>query len=895
MMDDEEAKNAISAHGIPVHFIDQAIQNTQDWAKEFDGFKLKYDWRLPKITDKPTKVYILDEIRRVGRMDWKNPVWVARLKYEMSILIDNGTYDFGPYFFPIAGVFAEYKTNRRLTGPGRGSVTGSLMSYVMGITHIDPIDYDLPFERFFSMDRIVAKKLPDVDIDLPNRDLLVGLDAQSGLLYGTYGDKAAQVSTRGMLRLKSSIADVNRNFNNGVVDDNVKAFAESLPAPPQGVNDRDFVFGYKDSDGTWHKGFSETSVELQTYMASRPDEWAIVRKMLGIPRQHSRHASAFVIADVPVTDVIPTMTVNGVSHVTQYEAKEVESAGLIKYDFLSLSTLIDLEGCLNRINARNGKLDEYDIDWFDHEGVKTNIWRLPKTDDKTAKLLADGHLEALFQVGTNSMRPFVLDIQPKNIVDCAVVLALVRPGPLDYIDENLGINMAQKYVKLRKGELQPDNATLARLLPESYGVIVFQEQLTKIARDLAMMPGDRAEILRDNMCKKRKVEFEAMKPEFMEKATQNASKEDCEMIWNMMATFGQYGFSVNHATAYAAITWATAFLKAHYPLEFWASVLTNADNKEINEKYWKFVHSIVAPPDINVSSDQFEVDYAAQKVRSKMTVISGLGDKVMERVMAARPFDGIEDFVRKGVIGDSMTKKLIHVGVMDSLFAPDSNLIDKMQAYEDAVQKLKHEEKMVEYHDKVKTYEELLRNPVGKKPTKPKEPVLKRGTIDPKYLSMSPYEDYSAKKEVLPSMPSDLTKLTMDISSNISKEPGRMPVAFDSNGRNSRLVNGAICRIYENRQDIQGKRDFFACAGMVLSAKVFTMKKKGTQAFKLLLETDGHIRELVKWPDYDTNELKIPDLKKGDIVFCFFDQKPGRPPRIADIVVEYSAPKASKK
>jgi DNA polymerase III alpha subunit len=962
MMSDEDARSVLSAHGIPVHVIDEALANTQTWADQFNEFKLKYDWRLPKVTEENPKKYMMDIIRRVGRMRWSDPEWVARLKYEISVFSDNGVYDFLPYFFPISTVFEHYKEKGRLTGPGRGSVTGSLMAYVMGFTHINPLEYDLPFERFFSMDRVKAKKLPDVDIDLPDRALLVGDDGKGGLLYGQFGDKAAQISTRGMLRLKSAISDVNRVRNNGLIEESVKQFAESLPAPPQGVSDKDWVFGYEGSDKQWNKGFFEESAELQRYAEERPEEWAIVKKMLGIPRQHSRHASAFVIADVPVYDVIPTMTVNDTPRVTQYEAKEVEAAGLIKYDFLCLSQLIDIEGCLRRINARNGhdgKIAEdqylgwyhaesdcyvcakccpreqydteyadamgdvpmpvhgldikggflsaqcscgtkpndfaqaYEIGWFDHNGEKTYIWDLPKEDEKTAKIMADGHLAALFQVATNSMEPFVLNIQPNNIIDVAVILALVRPGPLDFIDEKLGISMAEKYVKLRKGEIEPDNPTLAALLPESYGVIVFQEQLTKIARNLAGMPGDRAEILRDNMCKKRKVEFESMKPEFMEGALKKASQEDCELIWGMMQTFGQYGFSINHATAYAAITWATAFLKAHYPLEYWASVLTNADNTEINEKLWKYVKDIVAPPDINLSTGEMEVDYAADKIRSKLTVISGLGDKAMEKVVAGRPYRDIEDFARKQVLGDAMTRKLIHVGVMDSLFPKDSTVIDKMQAFEDALEKLKYEEKLVEYRAKLADYEAKVASlePGAKKPTKPREPVLKRGTIEEEYLTMSPYEDYSLKKKILPSMPSNLTGLVMEISDKVERGRGRMPVVYAGNGKPSRLVNGAIARLYEERTNLDDY-DYFACAALIVSAKEQTMKKKKSKFLKLVVDTDGHMRELIKWADYNTHELEYPKgLKKGDVAFLFFQQKPGRPPRVTDILVEHSASK----
>lgn len=841
------------------------IENNSTWASKFDDFKLSYKWRLAEVEGKSALQKIMAIIKENGRMKWDDPVYMARLKEELSVIHSNGVYDLTPYFLPIRDVLNHYKEQGLLTGPGRGSAGGSLICYLMGITQIDPFKYDLPFQRFFSMVRIKGKKLPDIDVDLEDRTLLVGEDSHSGYLYGRWGNKAAQISTRTTIRLKSAILDTNRYFH-GKVQDEVAMLSKGLPTPPQGVTDAQFVFGYEDTDDNHIDGLIELSEELKKYSIERPQEWEIVSKAMGLTRAYSKHASAFVISDVPIQDVIPSKDGN----ITQYEAKEVEEAGLIKYDFLVVKQLKDIRVAMDLINKKNGEKNE--VGYFTHKGEKVYIWDLPHDPD-VYKAIWTGQTETMFQINTASMKPHVIDMLPQNIMDLSTLLALVRPGPLDFIDPNTGRNMVEEYMLRRRGESTPDIKEMADLLPSTYGILAFQEQLGTIARDLAGFPGEEAELLRENMAKKKMVELTKMKPAFIEGALKKVAPEVAEGIWERMVTFGRYGFSVIHAVEYAHITYACMFLKHHYNLEWWAAILTNATEQEITGKFWPFVKDIVSPPDINLSGDTMAVDYANGKLRSKLGIIRGMGEKTIDPIVNGRPYADIQDYVNKEVAGDSLSHKLIHVGVLDSLFPPKSNLLEKLKLYQQAVQNKA-------FADKVRKAQEE-----GKKlrATAPKEAV-----IPEEYANLHPVVDVAMRKAVLPSLPVDLYALGAKYSKVLSEFSDR-PAVMSKNGYRTLLLDGEKLRRLD---ELEGNRIdddiYIAATCFVLEAKEFAYAKNTKRALKMILDADGYVSEKVLWPEYESGELKYPStLKKGAIATVFFRKKVGRKDMsIMNVVVE---------
>ena len=389
------------------------------------------------------------------------------------------------------------------------------------------------------------------------------------------------------------------------------------------------------------------------------------------------HNCAFVIADMPISDLVPLKE----GHITQYEAGACEEAGLVKYDFLVINQLKDIRVCLDLINKKNGDVNR--VGYFNHKGLRTYIWDLPE-DPEAYKSVWNGETESCFQINTTTMTPFVKSVMPQNMEDLSIILSLVRPGPLDYVIEETGRNMAREYVHRRDGNSYEDIEILKELIPQTHSVLVYQEQVTKIAKELAGFSGSAAENLREAIGKKKRSTILKIKPEFINgcKSSGKVTEEEAQQLWERIVTFGRYAFNKSHGISYAHITYACMFLKHYYNLEFWAAILTNAKEKEISGKLWPHVRDLVAPPDINLSSDEMEIDYANHKIRAKLGVIRGMGAATIDPIVAGRPYKDIQDFVNRDVAGPALSRKLTHVGVLDSLYPPKLGLLEKLQLFE---------------------------------------------------------------------------------------------------------------------------------------------------------------------------------------------------------------------
>jgi DNA polymerase-3 subunit alpha len=854
--------------GLDKNQTQKILQNNIEWAKLFDNFELKYEWRLASTEGQDPLKKAMEIIKRNGRMKWDNPVYVERLKTELKIIAKNSIKDLTPYFLPIVEILDHYKENGQIHSPGRGSAGGSLFCYLLGITNLDPIFYNLPFSRFFSQTRIEMRKLPDVDTDLPQKETLIGKDGHSGFMYERWGNKAGHVSTRHTVRLRSAIKDANRYFN-GKVSQEIERFVAGLPDPPQGVNDAHFVFGYEDDAGDHAPGILETNADLQNFTEKYPREWDVVSKAMGITRAFSKHACAHVLSDIPINHVTPIKD----GYITHYEHKEVELNGLIKYDFLTIGQLLDIQICLELINKKNG--DKFDPGYFSHNGVKTYIWDLP-TEQDVYKSVWAGNTVSLFQINSKGMSELTKEMLPSSITDLAAVLALERPGPKDYKDPETGRNMIQEYLLRRKGESEPDIKELAEILPDAYGTLIYQEDLGKVAKELAGFNDEDAELLREKMAKKHMVELTKIKPLFIAGASKKVSLEVAEKIWNQMVTFGRYGFSIIHSKEYALITYACMFLRYNYPLAWWSAVLTNADEKEITGKLYPHVKHLLASPDINISTDRMEPDYVNNKIRSKLGVIRGLGDKTIDPIVANRPYKDIQDFVDKDVSGPSLAHKLILVGILDSLFNPSMSLEEKLKAYEDAVEIKKFKDK---------------KDKADKEGKKSRSLQPKEGQIPEQYVNLHPLNLAALKKQVLPTMPVDLHGLGSKYSKVLDKEASKPKVIDPKWDKSVFLIDGPIVeRLDKLRSDQVEKDMYFAVTCYVIEAKEFSYSKGTKKALKLVVDHGGgYIGEKVMWPDYKTGLLEYPkELSKGKIVTLFLRKKIERngEMNITNIIVE---------
>lgn len=876
------------------------VETNREWAGRFKDFSFKDRKSLPKsFYPENTLAHIKTLIDKHGRMDWGNPTLVARLRKEIQLLHDNGTIDLLPYFFMGEEVVYQYEKQGLLTGPGRGSAAGMLTAYLLGITHVDPLKYELSEDRFLTPDRIQEGGLPDIDMDFPDRDLLT--NTENGWLYKRFGKNVAAISTNTMLRLKSSIKDVHRAIY-GKVDGEIEGLCKKLPTPPQGIDDVDFVFGYKGDDGKEVKGLIEESKELQAYIAKFPSEWSIVQKMLGIARQKSRHACAYVIADEPVDNFIPLQTISGI-RTTQYTAPWVEAVGGVKMDFLGLNSLKDLSAALKMIQERHGGKVEKDatIDGkrvpafrlVPFAGQYFDIWDLPP-DQNVFNDISEGKTETVFQLNTNSARQWLKQFNYEkrpgvkaidSIEAVSAFTALDRPGPLDakVKDKNTGKehNMLVEYANRLKGLPATDPIpALMKLLPETFGVMVYQEQLEKVYRYVTGCDGIKAAKFRKSVAKKKMDAVLKAYPDFIEKGSVKLGKEDAEKVWEQTVTFGQYGFNKSHSVCYSIIAYACAFLKRYYPLEWWCAVLRNADKSEITEKFYRHCKQWIELPDVRYSGDVFEIQN--DRIRAPLSFINGVGEGAHKELCAARPMASIDDLCMKiaqhklagtkpvmdpktgvqavdakgkpkvkagtsalnrGVIG-----RLIVAGVMDSLFpAETASVLDKLIAYEEASAK-------------------AASTVTGKK--------AKPGKVDDKYVNMNALTRFQMQNGILPILNQPLRELVRNVpgmSAHMGQyvyKPETVETIRDVKWQTGSdhpleqlaVVSGSELKYYNEDFPIyDSQRVSVVAAAYIVGERRFSYSKGATRtACELTFDVDGEQFTFVKWPDRESGQLAAP-------------------------------------
>jgi len=476
-----------------------------------------------------TLVYNL--INKHGRMPWGNQVYEQRLQSELEIIVENGKLNFLPYFLFKEKWGSWAREMGLFHGIGRGSAGGSLLSYLLKITHIDPIKWQLPFERFLSRARIERGKYPDIDSDWSDRDLLLEK------LKEEYGDRYAQISTHGTLKIKMAIKDALRFFEGQVSKEDEK-FIHKIPNTPMGVMDQNFLLGYVDKDKNVHEGLVDTMPELKAWLEARPAVFDMMRQLLGIPRSVGRHASGIVVSDVPVSEVVPTCYISG-SLCTQYTANDVEKSGLIKYDELTVTFYAYVARCIWLIHKDAGwktwseqvtvngqeftvlrserPLTILPIRQPDGSLLELDVYNLPEEKD-VFDMISAGDTASLFQISSNLLTDFCRRTAPRSVADISALVALVRPGPLD-AEVEPGLTMAEAYVKRRAGEIpvkypHPD---MEQLTSETYGIILYQEQLQKAFSILADYSPEDADYFREVLAKKKAQEVQGHFPKIREK------------------------------------------------------------------------------------------------------------------------------------------------------------------------------------------------------------------------------------------------------------------------------------------------------------------------------------------------------------------------------------------
>ena len=580
--------------------------------------------------------------------------YAARLRAELDVV---RRMDFPGYFLIVADIVRWARDNDVPVGPGRGSAAGSLISYALGITTIDPMRYGLIFERFLNPERI---SMPDIDIDFcaEQRERVLEHVAAE---YGS--DRVAQIITFNRLAARAAIKDATRvlGYPLGLGEQ----IAGLIPPLPVGVTIEQAM---KDDRELRHLYDSDSDAREVIDLALQLE---------GLPRNSSTHAGGVVIAPSELAQFTPLYRQEAdAPTVTQYDKDDIESVGLVKFDFLALNDLTTITRTVDKVNRSRRAAGEPPID----------VRRLPLDDPGVFELLRNLRTRAVFQLESRGMRDLIRDLRPDRFSDMIALVALFRPGPLQ-------TGMADSYIKRKHGQEVVDylHDDLRELLGETYGVILYQEQVMEIARLIAGYSFAQADVLRRAMGKKLKEEMADQRSVFVKGALEHGlTRGKAEHIFSLMETFAGYGFNKSHSTAYATVAYQTAWLKAHYPAQYMASTMTT-DMHAHDRLYWMTQECLalgleVLRPDVNGS----EVGFSAvddKTVRCGLGAIRGLGEAAANAIFSERetggPFADLSDlFSRVSAAGlhQRQAEALVRSGALDGLCANRAAVIRVLPA-----------------------------------------------------------------------------------------------------------------------------------------------------------------------------------------------------------------------
>ena len=701
----------------------QALENTYRIAQrcnveiEFGKTKLpKYE--VPEGFDSWTYLLHLCNEGLVKRYGDEAEKHRERLDYELGVIKRMGYVD----YFLIVWDFINYaKQNGIAVGPGRGSGAGSIVAYSLAITDIDPIRYNLLFERFLNPERV---SMPDIDVDFCYERRQEVID----YVVRKYGkDKVVQIVTFGTLAARAVIRDVGRVLDMPYAD--VDRVAKLVPNELGITLDK----ALKDSQDFKSLYESDASVKHLIDMA---------RRLEGLPRNTSMHAAGVVICQKAADEFVPLSRGGDGTITTQYTMTTLEELGLLKMDFLGLRTLTVIQDAVNLVNKTHpGK---FDIDKIDYN------------DRNVMELIGSGHTEGIFQLESAGMKNFMKELKPKSLEDITAGISLYRPGPMDFIP---------KYIK---GKNNPDDIVyecpqLENILSTTYGCIVYQEQVMQIVRDLAGYTLGRSDLVRRAMSKKKASVMEKERQNFIYGNKEEGvpgciangiSEETAKIIYDNMTDFAKYAFNKSHAACYAVVSYRTAYLKCYYPKEFFAALMTSvlANNTKVAEYAYtcRQMGIEILPPDINEGEGNFSV--ASNGIRYGLSALKSIGKPIIDAIIQEREangvFTGLEDFISR-LSGKEVNKRTLESFIKSGAFdCFNANRHQMMLVYADIVDNINNERKsniagqmslfdmFEEKHDKVN---------VPNVPEYDKEELLAyEKEVLGVYVSGHPMDDYEA-------------------------------------------------------------------------------------------------------------------------------------------------------
>lgn len=593
--------------------------------RSYEGFEERWREIEPRVKGDPEKA---------------KQAYLERLKVELDIIVPMG---FSGYFLIVSDFITYAKDQRIPVGPGRGSAAGSLVAYCLKITDIDPIPYDLLFERFLNPERI---SMPDMDIDfcMNRRDEVIQY------VRGKYGH-VSQIITFGKMKAKAVLRDVGRVLDMPYGD--VDKIAKLVP------NTLNITLEEALKQEPRLQEMEKSDAQVKRLMQ-------IARSLEGLTRHASMHAAGVVIADRPLTEFCPLYKGPDNEVITQFDMKGVEKIGLVKFDFLGLKTLTVLEVALKIVKRTRG--------------IDLKLSEIPLDDPKVYQSLCAGDGLGIFQLESSGMRDLLVRLKPNCFEDIIALVALYRPGPL-------GSGMVDDFINRKHGktEITYELPQLEPILKPTYGVIVYQEQVMQIASALANYSLGEADLLRRAMGKKKPEEMAKQRERFLDGAKANKiPPKKAEKIFDLMAKFAEYGFNKSHSAAYALVSYQTAYLKTHFPTEYMASLLTHEMTN--TDKILVYINDCrdrgikILPPDVNASFRYFSVEKDSE-IRFGLAAVKGVGETAIDSIMEVReeggPFATIFDFCARvdlRRVNKKVLESLIKCGAFDGMGVPRSRL-----------------------------------------------------------------------------------------------------------------------------------------------------------------------------------------------------------------------------
>ena len=754
-------------------YIPEALSNTVEIAKRCD-VSFDFDSRhLPSydVPDGKDALEYLKELCYQGLSDkYENPdnELKERLDYELNVINSMGFVD----YFLIVWDFIDYaRKNGVMVGPGRGSAAGSLVSYTLGITSIDPIRYNLIFERFLNPERV---SMPDIDVDFAPDGRQKVID----YVVSKYGeDKVSQIITFGTLKAKLVVRDVGRALNIPYAE--VDKVAKAIP------NDLKITIDKALEVSSEFRGMYESDVKIKKLIDT-------ARTLEGLPRHKSTHAAGVVITEEPTVNYIP-LQLNEDAVTTQFVKDTVEELGLLKMDFLGLRNLTIIVNAVEIIEKTRGiKIDINNLDY----GIK-----------EVFDTISSGNTDGVFQLESAGMKSFMQELKPESIEDLIAGISLYRPGPMDSIP---------KYIanKNHPEKIEYKHKLLENILNVTYGCMVYQEQVMEIVRVLAGYSLGGADLMRRVISKKKMAQMEVERENFIYgKKDDNGNQiidgcinrgideKTAISIFDEIYDFANYAFNKSHAAAYAYVAYQTAYLKTFYPVEFMASLISSVeDTDKVNEyiQNSKSMGIALCPPDINKSTDSFTVE--GNSIRFGLTAVKNVGRGFIQRLVLEREtngsFKGFADFIER-MTGKDINKRavegLIMCGAFDSFGVKRSQLMNVFEGVIDseASSKRGNLSGQMTIFDEEQTSFEMEFPDIPEFDTKTLLKMEKQSIG--MYLSGNPMQEYEEKVKLL-------TKHNIQsVLSSVEKNEDNVYVSVDGGLKDGENVR--ICAVISNRKN----------------------------------------------------------------------------------------------